>query len=233
MTNNVYTTNTTGNYKDFQTAYLVSQCYNLAQISNPEISFKMAFDLESDWDIVYVQYSTDSGQNWQVLGQQGTNWYNSNRTPQNTAGDCTNCVGAQWTGTDTTFRAYNYSLASLGGPTNIIFRIVFQSDAAVNKLGVVIDDFLIGGTLANETFDLNKIVIYPNPSNGIYTIFSGNIPLEELQVFDITGKTIIKKTNITLTNNSTTIDLSAISNGVYFVRITSENQTTIKRIIKN
>ena len=109
----VYTTNTTGNHPDLTKAYLVSQCYNLTNLTNPEISFKMAFDLEINWDIVYVQYSTDSGQNWQVLGVQGTNWYNSNRTPQTSGSDCYNCVGAQWTGTDTTLRTYNYSLASL------------------------------------------------------------------------------------------------------------------------
>lgn len=230
---NVYTTNTTGNYPDLTRAYLVSQCYDLTSLSNPEISFKMSFDLEVNWDIVYVEYSTDLGQSWHVLGQQGTNWYNSNRTPQTNGNDCYNCVGAQWTGTDTTLRTYNYSLASLGAPANIIFRFVFQSDESVNQLGVVVDDFLIGGTLANQTFDLNKIVIYPNPSTGIYTIFSGNVPLDELEVFDITGKVIVKKKDIALTNNSATLNLTSLSDGVYFVRITSENQTTVKRIIKN
>ncbi len=231
--NNVYTSNITNNYPDLTKAYLVSQCYNLTNLSNPEISFKMAFDLESDWDIVYVEYSTNLGQSWQVLGQQATNWYNSNRTPQTNGNDCNNCVGAQWTGTDTTLKTYNYSLASLGAPANIIFRIVFHSDESVNQLGVVIDDFLIGGTLANETFDLNKIVIYPNPSTGVYTIFSGNLPLDELEVFDVTGKVIVKKSDVALTNNSATLNLTSISDGVYFVRITSENQTTVKRIIKN
>ena len=231
--NNVYTTNITNNYPDLTKAYIVSQCYNLTNLTNPEISFKMAFDLESDWDIVYVEYSTNLGQSWQVLGTQGTNWYNSNRTPQTNGNDCFNCVGAQWTGTDTTLKTYNYSLAALGAPANVIFRIVFHSDESVNQLGVVIDDFLIGGTLANETFDLNKIVIYPNPSSGIYTIFSGNVPLDQLEVFDITGKVIVKKNDIALTNNSATLNLTSLSDGVYFVRITSEKQTTVKRIIKN
>ena len=87
--------------------------------------------------------------------------------------------------------------------------------------------------MANETFDLNKIVIYPNPSSGVYTIFSGNVPLDQLEVFDITGKVIVKKNDVALTNNSATLNLTSLSDGVYFVRITSENQTTVKRIIKN
>lgn len=231
--NNVYATSLSGNYPDLQTSYLVSQCYNLTQVVNPQLSFKMAFDLELNWDIVYVQYSTDLGQNWQVLGTQGAGWYNSNRTPQTTGADCNNCVGAQWTGTNSTLSTYTYSLVTLNAATNIIFRIVFISDDAVNQQGVVVDDFLIDGTLSNEAFELNKIVIYPNPSKGNFTIFSSNFPLDEVEVFDISGKVIVKKSNVMVTNNSAALDLSAIASGIYFVRITSNNQSTVKRIIKN
>ena len=231
--NNVYATSLNGNYPDLQTSYLISQCYNLSQVVNPQISFKMAFDLEQNWDIVYVQYSTDLGQNWEVLGTQGTGWYNSNRTPQTSGNDCNNCVGAQWTGTTTALTTYTYSLAALSAQTNVIFRIVFISDESVNQQGVVVDDFLIDGTLSNQTFELNKIVIYPNPSKGNFTIFSGNVPLDEVEVFDVTGKIIVKKSNITVTNNSATLDLTTVASGIYFVRITSNNQSTVKRIIKN
>lgn len=231
--NNVYATNLTGNYPDVTKSFLISQCYNLSQLANPEISFKMAFDMENNWDIVYVEYSTNFGQNWQVLGTIGATWYNSDRTPQTSGTDCNNCVGAQWTGTDFTLKNYNYTLATLGSETNVIFRIVFVSDDAVNAQGVVVDDFLVGGTLSTEAFELNKIVIYPNPSNGVFTIFSGDVPLEQVEVFDITGKVIVKKNNLSITNNSTPLDLSTIASGIYFVRITSNNQTTVKRIIKN
>lgn len=232
-TNNVYATSLSGNHPDMQTSYLISQCYNLTQVVNPQISFKMAFDLEQNWDIVYVQYSTDLGQNWQVLGTQGAGWYNSNRTPQTTGTDCNNCVGAQWTGTNSTLSTYTYSLAALNAATNIIFRIVFISDESVNQQGVVVDDFLIDGTLSNQAFELNKIVIYPNPSTGNFTIFSSDFPLDEIEVFDVTGKIIVKKSNVTVSNNSATLNLSHIASGIYFVRITSNNQSTVKRIIKN
>jgi hypothetical protein len=232
-TNKVYTTSLSGNYPDLQTSYLISQCYNLTQVVNPQISFKMAFDLEQNWDIVYVEYSTNFGQNWQVLGTQGANWYNSNRTPQTTGNDCNNCVGAQWTGTTSALTTYSYSLAALNSESNIIFRIVFVSDEADNKQGVVVDDFLIDGTLSNQAFELSKIVIYPNPSTGNFTIFSSDFPLDEVEVFDVTGKIIIKKNNVLVTNNSAALNLSNISSGIYFVRITSNNQSTVKRIIKN
>ena len=230
--NTVYTTNLTGNYVDQKKAYIVSQCYNLTNVSNPQISFAMKFDLEQDWDIVYVQYTTDMGQNWSVLGQMGTNWYNSNRTPQTTRSDCNNCVGVQWTRTDTTLKTYSYPLTTLIGQPNVIFRIVFHSDEAVNQKGVNIDDFVISGVLTNESFELNSISIYPNPSNGIFNITMGDVSPTLIEVYDITGKIIVSKKEFVTSNSETTIDLSTASQGVYFVKIAADNQQIVKRIIK-
>ena len=230
-TNNVYTTSLQNNYPDVTKALLVSKCYNLTQLTNPQISFKMAFDLEINWDIIYVQYSTDFGANWQVLGNQSANWYNSDRTPQTAGNDCNNCIGAQWTGTDAELKTYTYGLNELNNFTNVIFRIVFNSDDAVNQEGAIVDDFLISGTLSNQNFEIDKIVIAPNPSKGIFTIHSGKIAIDKLEVFDLTGKIIKTETN--LDTKSSKLDLTMAATGIYFVKITSETQTTVKRIIKN
>ena len=192
----------------------------------------MAFDLEQNWDILYVEYSTNFGQTWQVLGQMGSTWYNSDRTPETTGDDCINCVGAQWTGTDLVFKTYSYPLVALNTETNVIFRLVFQSDQTVNEQGVIIDDFLINGTLSNETFSLNKVTVFPNPSTGIYHIATGT-SLEKIEVYDLTGKNITTINNLPSNNNYATINLSSVSKGIYFLKITSNNQSIVKRIIKN
>ena len=230
-TNNVYTTTLQNNYPDVTKAFLVSKCYNLTQLTNPVISFKMAFDLEINWDIIYVQYSTDFGANWQVLGTQGSNWHNSDRTPQTAGNDCNNCIGAQWTGTDATFKTYSYGLNDLNDFTNVIFRIVFVSDDAVNQEGAIVDDFLISGTLSNQNFEIDNIVIAPNPSKGIFTIHSGTSDIDKLEVFDLTGKKITTETDLDRQNFK--LDLINVASGIYFVKITSNQQTTVKRIIKN
>lgn len=231
--NTAYLTSLSGNYSDSSKSYLVSQCYNLSTILNPEISFKMAFDIEVNWDIVYVEYSTNLGSTWNVLGTMGTGWYNSNRTPQTSGTDCNNCVGAQWTGTNTTFNTYSYGLTSIGSETNVIFRIVFIADEGVNQLGVKVDDFVINGVLSAQSFEANQVAIYPNPSNGIFNIGFGNLNPNKIEVYDISGKLILQKNSLELTNNQTNIDLSNTSNGVYFVKISTENNTITKRIIKN
>lgn len=230
--NTVYTTNLTGNYPDATKSYLVSQCYNLSNVVNPQISFAMKFDLEQNWDVVYVQYSTNFGATWSVLGTMGAGWYNSNRTQATTGNDCFNCPGAQWTGTNTTLTTYTYPLNALNSQTNVIFRIVFHSDDSANQLGVNIDDFVINGTLSNQNFELQNIVLYPNPSKGIFNIALGTIEPTEIDVYDLTGKIVWSKKDFAIINEEVSLDLSSVAQGIYFVKISADNQSTVKRIIK-
>lgn len=233
-TNKVYATSLIGNYPDNTTSYIVSQCYNLSNVTNPQISFKMAFDLETNWDIIYVQYTTDSGLTWQVLGTMGPNWYNSDRTNANSglADDCQNCPGAQWTGTNTVLTTYSYSLAALSSQTNVMFRIVFISDDAIVQEGVVVDDFSVSGTLATENFELNNITIYPNPSKGIFKVAMGTVTPEVIAVYDITGKVVYLYEEFHNGEKEISINLSNVSSGIYFVKITSDDQSVVKKILK-
>ena len=235
--NTVYTTNVFGNYPDNTKAYLVSQCYNLSNASNPQISFKMQYELENNWDVVYVEYSTNYGANWSVLGTKTANWYNSDRTnaSSETADDCQNCPGAQWTGTLAAYKnatTYTYPLTALVGSPSVIFRIVFHSDPGVNNLGVTIDDFVISGVLANEGFNQDAIGIYPNPSTGIYTVSLGNVEPISITVYDISGKVIVAKKDILVNENKTIVDLTATAKGIYFITINSNNGIISKRIVK-
>ncbi|WP_372975474.1 hypothetical protein, partial [Muriicola sp.] len=166
----VYGTNLDGNHPDGTLAYLVSDCYELSSILAPVLKFQMAFDLEINFDIVYVEYSTDDGANWQVLGSINSqpNWYNSDRTNESSGADddCQNCPGAQWTGTDATMREYAYDFtanAALGEPdltaeSNVIFRIVFHSDPAVTQEGVIIDDLVVEGFQDDDDDDNDGVL---------------------------------------------------------------------------
>ena len=223
-----YTTNATTSYQNNVKAYLISDCYNLLNVINPEISFTMAYDLENLYDIVYMQYSTDGGLTWNLLGTQTTNWYNNSDTVQ-TNSNCVNCPGGQWTGTDATLKTYTYPLTELSTQTNVLFRFVFQSDAGFTQQGVFVDNFVISGTLASDAFELTNIAIYPNPSNGIYTLSYGDVTIKNIEIFDVTGKIIYQQNQL---SNQATIDITNASAGVYFVKISTESQQVVKRIIK-
>ncbi|TWO31553.1 T9SS type A sorting domain-containing protein [Seonamhaeicola sediminis] len=227
---NVYGTNLSGAYGNNLKSYLVSKCYDLSILTNPLLKFYMAFDLELNYDIMYVEYSIDNGLNWQILGTANdVNWYNSSTLP---GSNCYNCPGAQWTGADTTMKEYSYNLSALNNETNIIFRFVFHSDEFTTNEGVIIDDFSIEGTLSSDETPLQSVVyVYPNPAHNLFNISVKHINSFYLNVTDITGKTIMQKYHVKNTNGSYKLDMSGYASGIYFLNINSEIGTATKKLL--
>lgn len=168
-----FATNLTGAHPNETKSYLVSGCYELANITAPVLRFNMAYQLENNFDIVYVEYSLDNGTNWNLLGEQGSapNWYNSDRTnaSSGSANDCQNCPGGQWTGEDASFAsfteyAYDFTVNANNGETdltnesNVIFRIVFESDLFETREGAVIDDFIVTGFQDDDDDDNDGVL---------------------------------------------------------------------------
>lgn len=229
---NVYGTNLNGNYTDNTQAFLYSQCYNLTEIINPVMKFKMAYDLETNWDILYVQYSTDLGENWTVLGSANdSNWYNSSQNNQN-GNNCFNCPGAQWTGTNATLSEYSYVLDQFSSASNIMFRFVFHSDESVNQEGVIIDDFVIEGTLSTVDNAIQKVVVFPNPTSGEITVYLDQNEPKEIEIYDISGKLIHTQNQFFIQDRQLKLNLEKYAQGIYFVKIKTENQQFTQRIIK-
>jgi len=229
-----YATNLTGNHPDATTAYLYTRCYDLASITNPVLSFQMAFDIENDWDHMYVEYSTDQGGNWEILGDANDeNWYNSASTENG-------LPGKQWTGegenlsplgaTNATLHEYSYNLAAFTNEPNMLFRFMYLADAVVNEEGVLLDDLVVTGILPVDDFDLLKTVaIYPNPSSAIFTITWPGSETLSIEVFDITGKRMV--TQKQLDTHAYHLDLSDFAKGVYFVKLQMKGQTSTKKLI--
>ncbi len=164
----VYGTNLDGNHPDGTKSILLSKCYDLSNVLAPKLEFNMAYDLEINFDVTYVEYSTNNGASWILLGSPNSqpNWYNSDRTTEDSGDiDCQVCPGGQWTGTEAEMQLYSYDfqLNAAQGETdltqenNILFRIVFESDPSLNQEGVIIDDFAISGFEDDEDDDNDGI----------------------------------------------------------------------------
>ncbi len=243
----VYATKLSGTYPDKIKAYLVSQCYDLTSTVNPVVKFDMAYDFETDWDLIYMEYSTDGGTIWSPLGT-GTSptWYTSSRTPNGT--DCFNCIGGQWTGEgalanprgdgiNAKMREYSYDLADFGSggatpQSNIIFRFVFHSDDAVAEEGAIIDNFVVEGTLSNAHNDFNVFAISPNPSKGTVSLSLSTNSEVKVSLYDISGRNIY---NNTYSNSSVTFNqelkFNNLSKGIYILNVESEGKKASKKLI--
>lgn len=78
--------------------------------------------------------------------------------------------------------------------------------------------------------------VWPNPFTNQLNFAVGNLKIEsntEVKVMDILGKTISQYSYTNKTELNETIDLSNVSNGVYFLKVTNNNKQSVYRIIKN
>lgn len=89
--------------------------------------------------------------------------------------------------------------------------------------------FCISATGINELTS-NTFNIYPNPTNGLFTINCNNSKSYNIQIFDVLGNIVYQNPN---NNNKTTIDLRTQTKGVYLVSVITENKRMVKRIIVN
>jgi uncharacterized repeat protein (TIGR01451 family) len=86
--------------------------------------------------------------------------------------------------------------------------------------------------LSAASFENEEFAIYPNPTNGIFTIQSqSNDSISEVKLYDLLGNQILVKKP---TLSSVELDLTSYADGVYIVEVTSSQAIkTIKKVIKN
>ncbi len=87
-------------------------------------------------------------------------------------------------------------------------------------------------TLSTESFDLNTIIISPNPNNGLMTITANALnQITTAEIYSINGQLVNVISN-SLEQNELKIDLrSTINPGMYFIKIKSDIGTITKKII--
>jgi gluconolactonase len=80
----------------------------------------------------------------------------------------------------------------------------------------------------NSIPDKPLVEIYPNPvQNLLYIDLSGHTGM--LEAFDITGKSLLQKE---FRENNTSIDVSGLENGIYFVKVWLDNQMFTGKFVK-
>ncbi|MEZ8000230.1 MAG: choice-of-anchor J domain-containing protein [Flavobacteriales bacterium] len=119
--------------------------------------------------------------------------------------------------------------------------IAFNHHNSSNQFQIRLDDVLYPTTLeeceilvslAEIGDEFVELKIFPNPSQGIFTLENSDSRIEEIIVFGATG---IKVWNQQYSDRSQTqrVDLSSLSKGVYTMKVKTDEYTTSKRVIIN
>ena len=78
--------------------------------------------------------------------------------------------------------------------------------------------------------EFNKILIYPNPSNGKFIIKGKNF--KSIELINEIGQVVYRK-SVSENNNQNFIDISNKPNGIYFVKISTNEKLIMKKLIIN
>jgi len=79
-----------------------------------------------------------------------------------------------------------------------------------------------------------EVSIYPNPNNGIFTVSFDNSDAQQvdLRIINVIGNEIyhevIPRSEIQVTK---TIDLNRFAKGLYYVKIETENYSSVRRVV--
>ena len=88
-------------------------------------------------------------------------------------------------------------------------------------------------TLSNNDFDKkNSFTLYPNPNKGDFTIlFADYLSSFSVNVVDQSGRIVFDKKYDTQLDLEQNISLENIASGIYFVKVSSDQGTMVKKIV--
>ena len=111
------------------------------------------------------------------------------------------------------------------GEDNGISVKMGATDAFIPMEGITVEDVGV------KTLTNNELRLYPNPTTSLLTLDNGDLKIKNVEVFDIMGRKQLSIVNCPLSIKK--MDISDLSNGIYFLKITTENGVVMKKIIKN
>ena len=216
----------------------------------PDCVYAADFDNDGDQDVIATSYGTDDVIWYENTDGQGT--FGSEHTITSSADGATNVfaedldndgdmdvICATLQGNEVIyylndgFGNFNYQQILV---SNFRTAISVTADDFNNdgKMDVLASSYALDqiiwfenrGPLGIEENTTNYFSIYPNPTNGVLNIKSAT-PLSEITVYNNLGQLLF----VSEKNNQ--VDISALSQGIYFVKIKDENgQTETKKVVK-
>lgn len=85
-----------------------------------------------------------------------------------------------------------------------------------------------GSFIAQNNFEL-EVSVFPNPTSGIIKINSKDLKIKNVEIIELTGKIVQQ---LSPDNSEFTIDISNFENGIYIMKIQTENKIITTKIIK-
>ncbi len=139
-----------------------------------------------------------------------------------------------YNGDDKTYRYTALNMNEFTSNARVSYITFETVDGKISEKDLTAELGLLNGKLTEVRFSKsaelgdNTIDIYPNPSNGMFTVMS-NLD-GRVDIIDITGK-LVHPGALVKANQVMEVNMPELSAGVYFVRFYSNDALTSKRIV--
>jgi PKD repeat protein len=228
------------NFHDYTLVYardrLITPLLNFEGFDQVYLSFQHAYAqrYSSATDSLVIYLSNDCGSNWMRITGYGEDGDGSFGTHEIISGQFIPEVEEDWCGVGWGAPCNLIDLSAWAGQNDI--QIAFES---YNYYGTAlyIDNVMVGPLTdiseSNPGFD--EIQVFPNPSSGVFNLWipSGDKP-DKISVYNMQGtETLNLPVKTSEEGENIQLDLSGFTKGVYFIRINTNTETIVKKIIRN
>ncbi|MCF8230855.1 MAG: immune inhibitor A [Bacteroidales bacterium] len=217
-----------GNYDNYTNSSItLDEQIDLSEVIYAQFSFRAKWDIESGYDYVQTQVSTDEGESWTPLSGQ----YTSAGTYNQEEGE------PLYDGTQNDWVLEEINLNEFIGE-QILIRYILVSDQGVTEDGFYFDDVEVkvlpqmstGNTL-NATTASGDITVFPNPAGKMFTVkVNGAKTPQNMQLFNSIGSRIKQSP---FNGRKQQVDLSNLEAGLYYVKVTyqDDSQSKLKKVV--
>ena len=177
---------------------------------------------------------SDATMTWKARGQDAS-WCGENYTVYvGTENTIENLTSSSITFNETTSNdacgAWANRTLDISAASGSLVYIGFRHHAVSDMYHLNIDDLGVTGTsLGLEDIGESQFSFFPNPVNDVLTI-NALSSIDSITVYNMLGQTVITSTPNT---NDSTVDMSALQTGAYFVQVSINNTLNTVRVIKN
>jgi len=159
---NAWVTNLDGNINLSEFSYLESPCFDFSELTeDPAIEFSLIYQLQTTYDLAWLEMSLDGGQNWEKIGEigEGKNWY----TEEN------QFLGLDegWSGRSDGWITARHSLPNSAGESEVHLRFAVATAPFFLSGGIGIDDVRILKSLPKDLAGLSVSTLGNDAECGI------------------------------------------------------------------
>jgi hypothetical protein len=187
---------------------------NLSTLTSPVMTFDVAHKRYSSnySERLRVMYSTDCGATWaNVYSKSGA-----------TLATVTGNVTSNFIPTDAQWREEIVDLSGIADNDDVILKFEFRSGYGNN---VWIDNVkVMNGTGIEEI--ANDVNIYPNPATDVINITTPD-NVQRVEIFNMQGQLVKAETGAVMS-----ISVKDLATGMYTLKLTTDNGTSIHKIVK-